>query len=99
MLSIGARFSLLKDPGGIPAMDLLKRCYYDVALSATPFTLPALVNFIGSDRIVFGSDFPFVPEPFLRTLDGHLADFGAHHQDVFSLLEKETAMTLLTRAG
>jgi len=99
MLSIGARFSLLKDPDGIPAMDLLKRYYYDLALSATPFTLPALVNFIGADRNVFGSDFPFVPESVFKMFENNLANFAEEHRNVSSLIEKETANKLLTRSA
>jgi predicted TIM-barrel fold metal-dependent hydrolase len=99
MLSIGARFILIKDPGGAAAMDLLKQCYYDLALSATPFTVPALVNFVGGDRIVFGSDFPFAPEPVLKMFDSNLAHFAAQHRDALPLLEKETALKVLMRSA
>jgi len=78
-------------------MELLKRCYYDVALSATPFTLPALMDFAGSDRILFGSDFPFVPEPMLKMFDSYLATYALQQRDVFPRLERETAMGLLPR--
>ena len=47
MLSIGLRFQFIKDASGGDSMALLKRSYYDVALSATPLTVPALLSFRG----------------------------------------------------
>ena len=58
MLSIGLRFQSVKDPTGADSIALLKRAHYDLALSATPFTVPALAEFIGSSQIIFGSDYP-----------------------------------------
>ncbi|MEU3342570.1 amidohydrolase family protein [Streptomyces sp. NPDC006668] len=40
----------------------LRRLYYDTAMSANPHTLSGLSSFIGTERILFGSDFPFMPE-------------------------------------
>jgi hypothetical protein len=93
MLSIGFRFQFIKDPGGADSMALLKRSYYDVALSATPLTVPALLSFVGNSQVVFGSDYPFVPPPVLEVLDGYLAKLAAERQDVFRLIERETALT------
>lgn len=39
----------------------LRRLYYDVAMSATPEQLACLHSLVGGDRILFGSDFPFMP--------------------------------------
>lgn len=61
MLSIGLRFQSVKDLTGADSTALLIRAHYDLALSATPFAVPALAEFIGSPQIIFGSDYPFVP--------------------------------------
>ncbi|WP_405010947.1 amidohydrolase family protein [Kitasatospora sp. NBC_01539] len=39
----------------------LRRLHYDIAMSANPFALPALTELAGTDRILYGSDFPFMP--------------------------------------
>ncbi|WP_279626889.1 amidohydrolase family protein [Burkholderia lata] len=49
--------------------------YFDTALSASPATLTALKTFAGSERILFGSDFPYVSKEisgaFTHRLDGY----------------------------
>ena len=45
--------------------------YYDTALSAVPTALRSLQELVGPDKILFGSDFPFAPEPIARaSIDG-----------------------------
>jgi predicted TIM-barrel fold metal-dependent hydrolase len=94
MLSIGLRFQFIKDASGGDSLALLKRSYYDVALSATPLTVPALLSFVGSSQVVFGSDYPFVPQPVLEVFGEYLAKLATERQDVFPLIERETALTL-----
>jgi predicted TIM-barrel fold metal-dependent hydrolase len=38
-----------------------QRFYFDTALSSGPAAMPSLKAFAGSDRILFGSDFPYAP--------------------------------------
>ena len=40
---------------------VLRRFYYDVALSASPAALPSLLEVADPDRITYGTDFPFAP--------------------------------------
>jgi 6-methylsalicylate decarboxylase len=40
----------------------LRHLYYETAMSANPYTLAALASFVGTDHILFGSDYPFMPE-------------------------------------
>ncbi|MEC5191453.1 MULTISPECIES: amidohydrolase family protein [unclassified Arthrobacter] len=40
---------------------VLRRFYYDVALSATPSALPSLLEVADPGRITYGTDFPFAP--------------------------------------
>lgn len=54
----------------------LKRLYYDTAMSANPYTLSALTALVGTDRILFGSDYPYMPEATTReTIEGVTAFF------------------------
>lgn len=45
--------------------DQLRRCYYDVALSADPAALRLAADVVGADRLLYGSDFPFAPAGFI----------------------------------
>jgi predicted TIM-barrel fold metal-dependent hydrolase len=40
-------------------LSLVKRLYFDVALSTYPQVLAALTQFAGTSQVVFGTDFPF----------------------------------------
>ncbi|MGW2368822.1 amidohydrolase family protein [Streptomyces sp. NPDC001667] len=39
----------------------LRGIYYDIAMSANEFALPALTELAAPDKILFGSDYPFMP--------------------------------------
>ncbi|MGW4212139.1 amidohydrolase family protein [Lentzea sp. NPDC004789] len=47
--------------GLAPSLDVLKRFYYDVAISATPAALPSLLEIADPGHVTYGSDFPFAP--------------------------------------
>ncbi|MEV8435849.1 amidohydrolase family protein [Actinosynnema sp. NPDC051121] len=50
---------------GKPPADVLaslRRLHYDIAMSATEFALPALTELAGADHVLFGSDYPFMPD-------------------------------------
>ena len=47
------------NPHMADTLSLLKRMYFDVALSAYPQVLAALTQFAGTSQVVFGTDFPF----------------------------------------
>lgn len=50
-----------RTPQGI--LTYLRRFYFDTALSPSPFAMAALKELVEPDHILFGSDFPFAPEP------------------------------------
>jgi predicted TIM-barrel fold metal-dependent hydrolase len=45
--------------GPVSGLNILKNMYYDTALTASPYALRAMQEFVGSSKIVFGSDLPF----------------------------------------
>ena len=49
---------------------------------------------MGSSQVVFGSDYPFVPQPVLEVFGEYLAKLATERHDVFPLIERETALTL-----
>lgn len=97
-----ARFDLLwftddelaaRAPQGASAY--MRSMYYDTALSANPHALSSLTELVGSDHIVFGSDFPFAPELVTQlTVDG-LAAYPLDEEDR-RRVERGTALELLS---
>lgn len=75
---------------GAPAPDTLMdgfgRFYLDTAISSGPAVIPSLRAFADPSRIVFGSDFPYVPggagEPFTALLDGNTSLSPAEHSAI-----------------
>jgi predicted TIM-barrel fold metal-dependent hydrolase len=47
-------------------LDVLRRFYFDVALSSTPTALPSLLAFADPSRVLFGTDYPFAPAPAVK---------------------------------
>ncbi|MBS0341310.1 MAG: amidohydrolase family protein, partial [Proteobacteria bacterium] len=43
-------------------IELLRRFYFDTALSSSPYALPSLLAFADPSRITFGSDWPYAPK-------------------------------------
>ncbi|KAH7142925.1 hypothetical protein B0J13DRAFT_445152 [Dactylonectria estremocensis] len=50
------------------AQDDFKRFYYDIAGSTSSAQLNGLLDFAESSHILFGSDFPYAPQPAINTL-------------------------------
>lgn len=58
--------SLALTPDGRPldrdvALAGLRSFWYDIALSSSKEPVEALLSFVGADRILFGSDWPYAP--------------------------------------
>ncbi len=71
---------ILPDMGALTPekiLALLGRLYYDMAGAPVPRLLPALQSFADPSRLLYGSDWPFTPEPAVvrlrAQLDAHLA--------------------------
>ncbi|MDX6740211.1 amidohydrolase family protein [Actinocorallia sp. A-T 12471] len=52
----------------------LRRLYYDVAGVPTPRALPALLQLVSTGQILYGSDYPFTPQPFVERFARELVD-------------------------
>jgi predicted TIM-barrel fold metal-dependent hydrolase len=80
-----------KTPDGVEHE--LKRLYYDVASSANPPAMAALMKLVDTSHILFGSDYPAVPVAY--TLQG-LTHLGLSAADLQAIL-RDNAMALLHR--
>jgi 6-methylsalicylate decarboxylase len=56
------------------AVTQLRRLYYDIAATAFPRQVPALLGLADPDQLVFGSDYCWTPP---AVADAHLAAFDA----------------------
>lgn len=81
-------------PDGVLAE--LRRLHYDVALSAGPMTLAALLRLVGPDRALFASDYPHAPEPAMAGSVAGLAAAGLAPDDL-ALIERGNALRLMPR--
>jgi len=73
----------------------LRGLFYDTAMSANPHTLAALVSLIDTGNILFGTDFPFMPESTARETVTGVGEFfaGQDRSDV----ERNNALRLFPR--
>jgi predicted TIM-barrel fold metal-dependent hydrolase len=70
----------------------LRRLYYDTAMSANPHTLAALTSLIDPDHILFGTDYPYMPESTTaESVSGVSAFFSSGAR---SMIERANALRL-----
>lgn len=77
-------------------LDVLRRFYFDVALSSTSTALPSLLAFADPSRVLFGSDFPFAPAPAVRFLRQEYDDVPLA-ADVRARVDRRNAESLFPR--
>jgi predicted TIM-barrel fold metal-dependent hydrolase len=87
--------TLERAPRGV--MHYLKRFFYDTALSANPHALRSLSELVPPAQILFGTDFPFAPEPVTHmTIDG-LRRYDGFDEAARGAIERDNALALLPR--
>jgi 6-methylsalicylate decarboxylase len=80
-----------KIPNGIEFE--LKRLYYDIASSANPPSMAALMKLVPTSQILFGSDYPFVP---IAETAGGMTQIGLSAADL-QAIGRDNAVALLPR--
>ncbi len=78
-------------------MHYLQQLYYDTALSANPHGLRSLIELVGPDRILFGSDYPFAPEPITGVTVQGVQAFDGFDDAARAQVERESALPLFPR--
>ncbi|MBC7074900.1 MAG: amidohydrolase [Syntrophomonadaceae bacterium] len=96
-LSLGEFLPGLQDkvPQGVLAY--LGRLYYDIALSASPATLRALQWLTDSSQLLFGSDFPFAPEPVTAITLAGLKEYEGFDDHDLGAIFMDNAWNLFPR--
>ena len=82
-------------PQGVIAY--LKRLYYDTALSTTGYALRPLQELVDTSQIVFGSDYPFLPEPLIAMTVDDLQRYDGFDRQALTASERDNARTLFPR--
>jgi predicted TIM-barrel fold metal-dependent hydrolase len=80
-----------KVPNGV--MNELQRFYYDTAWTANSYALSSLLQLVGKEQVLFGSDYPY------RTSEDNvkgLIKFGFNEKDMFQIT-RENAVKLMPR--
>ena len=73
-----------------------RRFYFDTALTASRDSLPSLLEFAGSGRILYGSDFPYARGDNSQYFTNQLRDAGLQ-PDIVTAIESGTARALIPR--
>lgn len=84
-----------KAPQG--AIAYLKRLYYDTALSAAPYALRSLQELVDPSHILFGSDYPFAPEPITAASVKGLNEYDGFDAQARAQIERNNGLRLFPR--
>ncbi len=76
-------------------MHYLKSFFYDTALSANPHALRSLCELVPATQILFGTDFPFAPEPITAMSTEGLEQYDGFDAAARRAIEHENALRLL----
>ena len=71
---MGPGFRQTKDSLPRPPLDYFRRFYADTALFGAPHAVRCVIEFFGSDHVLFGTDTPLGPP---NAIDATIADLGA----------------------
>lgn len=89
-------FIIMKGPHS--GLNILKKLYYDTALTASPYALRSLQALVGSQRIVFGSDYVFAHKLAPLVVNDLKQYDGFSEEDHYSI-DFSNAVRLFPRFG
>ncbi len=90
-LAVRPEFKAKVPNGVIPEF---QRLYYDTALSANQYAFKSLLQLVSIKNVLFGSDYPFAPEPTTAATVKGLAELGLSESDLRDI-ERDNALRLL----
>ena len=95
------RISMLQSlvPDKVPkgVITYLKRLYYDTALSAAPYVFRSLQELVDPAHILFGTDYPFAPEPVTPATIAGLQEYDGFNEQTRVAIEQDNTLTLFPR--
>ena len=82
--------------GNNKIINQLKNLYYDTAVSATPYMLNSLLSLVEPQQVVYGSDYPFLPERVVKLMDDGLQNYD-FEREVLTKVFQQNILTLFPR--
>jgi 6-methylsalicylate decarboxylase len=96
-LALGALIPELNEKAPRGAVSYLKRLYYDTALSTSRFPLSSLRELVDPSHILFGSDYPYLPEPGIHAEIKGLVDYDGFDEPTRASIDRGNALALFPR--
>jgi predicted TIM-barrel fold metal-dependent hydrolase len=84
-------------PAGV--YESLGQFYYDTAMASNPGTFGSLTELVGSERMVFGSDYPYMPDFAIGEFVRHIDEYSAFDAETKQKIKGDNALRLLPRLG
>lgn len=78
-------------------MHYLRGLYYDTAMSANRHGMGPLLDLADPSRVLFATDFPFMPDPVIEKGLAHLRDDSGLDAERLAAIERENALRLFPR--
>jgi len=78
-------------------LNALKSFYYDTAVSGTNYALHSLKEFAEPSHILFGTDFPFLPEKMINDMSLGLEQYTGFDDETRMMIERKNALALFPR--
>jgi predicted TIM-barrel fold metal-dependent hydrolase len=78
-------------------MHYLRQLYYDTALSATEPVFAALRQFVPTSHVLFGSDFPYVPDGLIKVETNGLDQSAVLDDSMRAAIDRDNALALFPR--
>ena len=75
-----------------------KEFYFDTALSSNQNQLDLLLKFVGPERLLFGTDFPFAPRKSIDTFTRYLGEYEMD-DGVREAINRGNALKMFPRLG
>ncbi|MGY1942957.1 amidohydrolase family protein [Nocardia asiatica] len=93
--------AIFNDTGRSPLdiLDDFAGFYFDTALSASAATLPTLLAFAQPGHVLYGSDWPFAPEPAVHYFNAGLETFPDCDDTMRRKIQRDNALALFPRFG
>jgi predicted TIM-barrel fold metal-dependent hydrolase len=82
-------------PAGV--YESLRRFYYDTAMAANPGTFGSLTDLVGVDRIVFGTDYPYMPDMAIGEFRRQIEEYPGFDAGAKDAIRHGNAQRLIPR--
>jgi predicted TIM-barrel fold metal-dependent hydrolase len=82
-------------PSGV--YESLKEFYYDTAMASNPAVFGSLMELVSPERIVFGTDYPYMPDFAIGEFRRQIAEYGGFGDGDRDAIERENALRLFPR--